>query len=368
MRNFARRFLEILDSPPRRGARGQSMVELALTAPILFMMVIGTAEIGFLANNYLIVLDAAREGGRFAVLQNPLSWHKNLTTAGGDPLTRDYEHNDCETTKTDPGGSYHVNAKVRDDAAGFTVVAHPAAIGGYASAGNESSSLGFYDSVMCQVVAGLDPLMFNYATDDIVVSVVSYASRCVGWIVANTNPPPDQPACYADPVTQTRPIGNRKLWVTGRYPLTNRKCVSAAGTPGIDSRDPFATPGVTPVFIPLPGKNNNDVRGFIVTGKLIGATNCYGSRFYVDDSFVGDYNIQYRLNSLPAINGVDGTSIQGYAPSGSMVIVELWWSHGQLFNFFPFNLFNDANGKIPFHVWMMFPLTSAEPTPTPGNN
>ncbi len=47
-----------------RGERGQSMVELALTAPILIMLLLALVELGNGMNSYLTVLASARDGAR----------------------------------------------------------------------------------------------------------------------------------------------------------------------------------------------------------------------------------------------------------------------------------------------------------------
>jgi hypothetical protein len=49
-----------------RGNRGQSLVELALTLPLLLLMFAGLIEIGAALRNYLVVVNANREGTRFA--------------------------------------------------------------------------------------------------------------------------------------------------------------------------------------------------------------------------------------------------------------------------------------------------------------
>jgi len=45
---------------------GQGLVELAIMLPILLILLFGLIEMGFGLRNYLIVVNAAREGGRFA--------------------------------------------------------------------------------------------------------------------------------------------------------------------------------------------------------------------------------------------------------------------------------------------------------------
>lgn len=53
--------------------RGQGMVEFALVAPILFMMVFGIMEAGWLLFHNHQVSNAAREGARYAVVNGEMS-------------------------------------------------------------------------------------------------------------------------------------------------------------------------------------------------------------------------------------------------------------------------------------------------------
>jgi Flp pilus assembly protein TadG len=50
-----------------KNKRGQALVELALTLPLLIMLVIGTIEFGWLFHDYLMVTNASREGARIAI-------------------------------------------------------------------------------------------------------------------------------------------------------------------------------------------------------------------------------------------------------------------------------------------------------------
>jgi len=50
----------------RRTGRGQGLVEFALILPILILLLIGVVEIGYALRSYLIVVNADREGCRFA--------------------------------------------------------------------------------------------------------------------------------------------------------------------------------------------------------------------------------------------------------------------------------------------------------------
>ena len=46
--------------------RGQGLVEMAFALPVLIILLIGVVEIGFALRSYLIVVNAVREGARFA--------------------------------------------------------------------------------------------------------------------------------------------------------------------------------------------------------------------------------------------------------------------------------------------------------------
>ncbi|MFN8597418.1 MAG: TadE family protein [Anaerolineae bacterium] len=48
----------------RRVSRGQSMVEMALTFPVLLLILAGAVEVGVYYNTYLTLMDATREGAR----------------------------------------------------------------------------------------------------------------------------------------------------------------------------------------------------------------------------------------------------------------------------------------------------------------
>ncbi len=348
MKNVFRRVIKILDSQPA-GARGQSLIELAFTTPILFMMIVSTAEIGFLANNYLILLDAVREGARHAVTDSPITnWH--------DYDTRSQYRTACKSD----GGVYNwiTNPiQLPGNKTYYGPAAYPAPV--VPPLGKEKSAplpVGFFDSITCQTVAALDPLHFVPLTsvagdvpNDVVVSVVSYLNVC------NDNPA----NCYQPGQNQYQiPIGSRQLVVTGRWPLANRECSSSS------ERDPFDFPG-RPGSVTLPASADGKFRGFVMTGHSPSFTGgsasdpstttpagCYGSRFAVSD-------IETLLNSIDQ-TGQNGTSVLASVPSSAAVIVELAWQHHQLFGFPPLNLL----GNPELYIYQLFPVSAAEPTPT----
>jgi hypothetical protein len=77
----------------RRTERGQGLLELAVILPVLLILLIGLVEIGFALRDYLVVVNAGREGCRFAARERfTLSdVHDRVVSAGGtirlhDPL------------------------------------------------------------------------------------------------------------------------------------------------------------------------------------------------------------------------------------------------------------------------------------------
>ena len=62
-----------LNSRSQRGERGQAIVELALTLPLLMLILLGVFDFGLLFQQYEVVTNAAREGARLAVLTSEYS-------------------------------------------------------------------------------------------------------------------------------------------------------------------------------------------------------------------------------------------------------------------------------------------------------
>jgi len=57
-----------------RSERGAALVEFALVVPILMMMMCATIDFGLAVYTLNNLTAAAREGGRFAAVQDPASW------------------------------------------------------------------------------------------------------------------------------------------------------------------------------------------------------------------------------------------------------------------------------------------------------
>ncbi len=65
------------------GQRGQSLVEMAITAPILLLLFIGVFEVGWALRGYLVLANVNRETARFAVKNAVLDFSvKNPATVG----------------------------------------------------------------------------------------------------------------------------------------------------------------------------------------------------------------------------------------------------------------------------------------------
>jgi len=59
-----------LNCAGRHGERGQAIVELALTLPLLMLIVLGVFDFGLMFERFEVVTNAAREGARVAVLSD----------------------------------------------------------------------------------------------------------------------------------------------------------------------------------------------------------------------------------------------------------------------------------------------------------
>ncbi|MBI2952976.1 MAG: pilus assembly protein [Chloroflexi bacterium] len=100
-----------------RGEKGQAVVEFALAAGVLFMLMIGSIDIGRAIWNYDTLAEAVREGARFAAING-----YNSSTPTGPPNSTNY-------TAGPPGQDSGVTSVVRNYAFGMA----PASISVFAS-------------------------------------------------------------------------------------------------------------------------------------------------------------------------------------------------------------------------------------------
>lgn len=283
-----------------RSRRGQSLVELTLTLPILLLLLFGLVEIGWYANSYLTLLDASREAGRFGANLNPLEqwqfgWTDNV-----------YRHNCCS-------GQYAPETCVKNDRSDMPeLIRDP--VNGYEG----EIPFGYYDAVACRLIDNLPPLVFDWERDEVVVSVFSYTAYDA-----------DRVARGETPFTRIDPL----YPAAGRYPSERNQCVPAS--PATDTTDHL---GFT---LSAPGDTACDPD----TGE--GCSNhrredgCWGSEW-------DPMEVEARLDKN--------------SPAGALVLVEVFWYHDQLLGL-PF--FSSLANPAEIYVWIMFPNSAAEPTPTP---
>ncbi len=157
---FIRWLMNTVDQPAlrrRQGSRdtGQSLVEIAILFPLLLMLLSGLVEFGFLLNQYLNLLDGAREAARFA--------------SDGDPFMRDPTNQNCSAS---------LGAITND----------------------------FYNQAACLAEQVALPIRLDSAKDDVVISAFGVAN---GAVVARypTNP--------QDPPTGTETPGEWHLFGYG---------------------------------------------------------------------------------------------------------------------------------------------------------
>jgi hypothetical protein len=395
------------------------MVEMALTAPFLIVMILGLVEIGFFANDYLILLDAVRSGARVAVNLDPTDWTYNDA--------RNAERMDCDTTANlwlmiPNNNQYFLNGspgwqpgqrKVGNTdgnpttGRGQHLTGAGLAVNPYVE--GPDGTLGFFDATACQVVSSMAPLVLNdgpiaTSKDDIVVSAVSYIAMDYNKAPFDAGTLGRGPK-YTNPGAPGSPSYNGYYTaVTGRWPLENRFC--SAGTNG-DTRDPFdfmrgdfisswkngkngmsgtglsgdvqTSPfktwegptqdiGLTNLAFPANrdwrildagvANDNQFVRGYVFTGNhhIFDSPTCYGSEFSVQD-------IENRLNLADT-----GNNFNKSAPNSGLVIVEIFWQYHPLFFGPLFRGFNGSRSNDPvMHVWSFYPIPAVESTPTPAN-
>jgi Flp pilus assembly protein TadG len=71
-----------------RGESGQALVEMALILPVLLLLALGIVEFGRAFNAKQVVTDAAREGARLAVVNDPAITQDSVTASVRTSLTR----------------------------------------------------------------------------------------------------------------------------------------------------------------------------------------------------------------------------------------------------------------------------------------
>ena len=384
MQSVPRKMFQILDGTPAvygQYSRGQSLVELALVTPLLIVLLMGLAEIGWFANNYLILLETTRVGARYGAVQTgdfaPDKW-ENETNSHDASLLPDLQP-DAATN-----GVKYQNAKA------------------YRICDNSQpgGTPRFYNIIVCKMFDAMSPLDFRgeYRTtisnptdrnsvDDIVVSAFSLQSIDPN----DSNIPSAMRSAIDFPFKTGAFSGKQQLVVVGRYPTNANECTNDTATDK-DTRDPFN-------YILYTGGGNTDTtstdsyrnyimssgtqlwseflgydnttelqRGFALTGQhvitstrgLAAASRCYGSEWTIS-----------RVQNLMNVSNYS-MDLQGQRsglPSEGLILVEMFWQHTLLLRnpvFNPvFNILNDPSnpngGGTIISVWAAFPLPTTEP-------
>lgn len=321
MRRFLKTILAALDGAPPAGEqqpnarRGQSLVELTLVMPIMLIMLLGLMEIGWLANNFLILLDVTREAGRYGATNDPLQW------ATGEE--HNIERMDCNNIE---GGGF-VDFPDNNVYLPVTDTSH---LSSYFVDGADTE-IGYYDGVACTVVQNMAPLIFDTSKDDVVVSVFGYA------------------------VEDFDSDGAPELRITGRFPARSNECDNEPYDPfdvtrnySLDLReDQFRMyDGVEELG---PADNDENVRGFVLTGhhEVSDAPGCIGSEFSM-------------LEMEALLSGASDVENE-HIPNNGVLLVEVFWHHSQLLGLRWFTIIGD---DFEIAVWSVFPVTAVEPTAT----
>ncbi len=377
MRRLLRKIIQILDGTPADyglHSRGQSMAELALVTPILIVLIMGLVEIGWFANNYMILLEVTRTGARFGTVQtgnnSPLAWDNKGSWV---PSVTGFFPPDTETDLQRIG--------VRNCNAVASTQAYQ----------------GFYSLLNCVMLQSLDPLEFRRkvaaddpdSPDDVVISV--FALQLVDPNAPFFQNRPNYKLASVPGVPDNLP----RVVVVGRYPTNANECnITAEGNGTPDVRDPFdylsASGGasgdgvrnyvvqkdpVTNVTLPdveenrlylellggdpYNGANSNSwekQRGFVYAGQHYVSTSgkrCLGSEFTISD-------VEGLVN-LPGFNLTDERERKNLASMG-MVLVEMFWRHELLLKNPVFNpVFTILGDDTIIAVWAAFPVPAVEP-------
>ena len=389
MRNVLRKIIEILDGTPavygnQNRWRGQSVVELTLVTPILIILLMGLAEIGWFANNYIILLEVTRVGARLGTSlttdMTPLTWNND---ASRYPWTSWNDYPPDGRTR----GYYECDA-VRE----ATV----------------SGLRGFYNFIACVMTQQMDPLEFNTNNnvDDIVISAFSLAAIDPKTLPTapfladpggvSTGTMPKNMFTNANSALNTLDSAytdNKQMVVVGRYPTNANECtVDINGNGKVWERDPFdyfqdskrdyqlkipangdPKDGSNrnyielvgyddPSYIPYTGattKKPERQRGWALSGNH-GITNVYNPTLGAKQCIGSDWTIKdmEALMNIPDFGLAQRTSL----PNQGVILVEMFWKHELLLKNPVFNpVWTILGNNTTISVWAAFPLSTTEP-------
>jgi hypothetical protein len=348
MRNLLKKVIKILDGTPRprkqKRERGQSVLEMTMITPLLIILLVGLVEIGWFARNYLTLLEVTRVGARRgAVLSgdnSPLVWNEWASLPPGasyDPNWTNYPSGPPDPPKYGGYNQTNIN-NLRVN------VRNCGTIGSTA----QDTFTGFYNLILCQMLASLNPLQMRIGasipvearTDDIVISVFAIQ------IVNNNTPTVDGDQLFlvdsgpSATIDEFEPYTGYIPVVVGRYPTKANECnlwVDPANPTvrvmhpnsvrdPFDFYRPFRNQGTTPSptsFLPsnVLAPNPNQFLATYYTGLL-------GNQ-------IGGINVN---GGVDVVEVYDGSTIIGVYPLELAVLRDgIWVSPGEPPAFDPYN-------------------------------
>jgi len=400
--------LRVLDGTPqirKERQQGQSLVELALVTPLLAIMIAGTVEMGWYANNVLILQEVARVGARAGTtlqgdLDPILGWDNRASIH-----RRVYE--DPNTPFSLPrtlaqGGTIEEDAQralIENTRAGSIQQC-------------QSIETGFYSFIGCLMLNSMDPLTIrNNNVDDIVISAFALQAVNNGIYTTIT----DDPALRRRTVDLSggTDVSNNdyepgsQVIVIGRYPTNANECnveddVSVPrstsrnvrdpfnyieGTPASNPSNSFTNPGgtddphgvrdffsdpVNGVLIPVelegydPDGEREYQRGFVWTGQhMVERSDAFGQPYCYGSEWTNE-RVQALMN-LPSLTLSEEE--REFLPGQGLTLVEIFWEHQLLLDFPLFtpavrgfgSLDGDGDSLIRISTWAAFPLPTTEP-------
>ncbi|MCB9456187.1 MAG: pilus assembly protein [Anaerolineaceae bacterium] len=369
MRRLLKTILEILDGTPavygdRR--RGQSVAELALVTPLLIILLMGLAEVGWFASNYISLLEVTRTGARYGTVQtgyfSPLEWNNNYT-----------EFPPLQPQPPAPPIVYTPEELIRAQARSCDDIQR------------DELFQGFFNLLSCVMLQSMDPLQLRTnGADDIVVSAFALQAIDRDEMVAvdaSHNPTTNWTTNLDKslfPITQI-PKDQRQVLVVGRWPVNANECnYDDTGASAQGERDPFdyiqsnqrefwlrntALPDTenNRAYYELLGMdvfdpgNPEDQVGFVYYGQhVISDSNgrCTGSEWSIREVETLMNGIGFSLNDPQ----------RDMLPNQGMVLVELFWQHELLLKNPVFNpVFTILGDSTIIYVWSAFPVPAVEP-------
>ena len=92
-----------------RSTRGQALVEFAIVAQLLIVLLLGIIQFGIVWMNYITITDSAREGARQAIVQRAAGQGTIVSTAQTVAYASapDLNHSNMTVSVTSPSGTWN---------------------------------------------------------------------------------------------------------------------------------------------------------------------------------------------------------------------------------------------------------------------